>query len=83
MTLSYIAFNISAHILKNHLPPHILLPQSLQFLHNHIVRVQKSIYTLPHARLLVFVQLAILDVARGYALSEACISEGVYRCDGN
>jgi hypothetical protein len=83
MTVSYIAFNMSTHIPQDHLSPLSLLPQSLQLLHDHVVRIQKPINTLPHAWLLVFVQLAILDVARRYALSEACIGEGVYRCDVN
>jgi hypothetical protein len=56
-----------------------LLPQPLQLPENHQIRVQKPVYTLPHARLFVFVQFGVLDVARGYAFSEAGIGEGVYR----
>jgi hypothetical protein len=57
-----------------------LLPQSLQLPQHHQIRIQKPIHALPHTRLLVLVQLPVLDVAARYAFSEACVCEGVYRC---
>lgn len=56
-----------------------LSPQSLQLpQHNHI-RVQEPVHALPHAGLLVLVQLSVLDVASGDAFAEAGVGEGVYR----
>jgi hypothetical protein len=55
-------------------PQHLLrLPQPLQLPHNDIIRIQEAIHTLPHTRLLVFIQLPILDIAAGYAFAEAGI----------
>jgi hypothetical protein len=59
-------------------PTSPLLPQPLQLPQHHQIRIQKPIHALPHARLLVFVQLAVLDVARGYAFAEAGVGQGVY-----
>ena len=65
-------------------PPHHLIPNSptstpqpLQLPQHHQIRIQKPVHALPHARLLVFIQLAVLDAARGDALAEARVCEAV------
>ena len=55
----------------------VLLPQSLQLPKNNNVRVQEPIHALPHTRLLVLVQLAVLNTARGNAFAETCVGQGV------
>lgn len=64
--------------LRSKLSP--LLPQPLQLPQHHQIRIQKPIHALPHTRLLVLVQLAVLDVARGYAFAKACVGERVDCC---
>ena len=59
------------------LPTHHLSPQPLQLPQHHQIRIQKPVHTLPHARLFVLVQLAVLDAARGDALAEARVCEAV------
>lgn len=50
-----------------------LLPQSLQLLKYHQICIQKPIHALPHARLLIFVQLTLLNCTCGNAFLEAGI----------
>jgi hypothetical protein len=59
--------------------PPSLLPQPLQLPQYNHIRIQEPIHTLLHTRLLVFIQFAVLDVARGDAFAETGIGEGVYR----
>jgi hypothetical protein len=54
-----------------------LLPHPLQLLQHHQIRIQEPIHALPHARLLVFIQCALLYRAAGDAFPEACIGEAV------
>ena len=59
---------------------HSLLPEPLQLPQHHQICIQKSIDALSHTRLLIFVQLRILNIPGGYTFAEAYIGEGVYRC---
>lgn len=54
-------------------------PQPLQLPQHHQIRVQKPINALPHTRLLVFIQRAVLDPAARDALLEAHVGERVNR----
>lgn len=56
-----------------------LLSQLLQFPQNHQIRIQEPVYTLPHTRLLIFIQRALLHLTRRYAFSETRVGEGVNR----
>ncbi len=59
----------------------MLTSQPLQLPEHNEVRVQESVNTLPHARLLVLVELAVLDGAGGDAFAETCVCEAVDSCD--
>jgi hypothetical protein len=68
------------------LPPQVprastnLPPQPLQLPQHNQIRIQKPIHALPHAGLLVFVQLSVLHAASGDALLEAGVCQAVDGC---
>jgi hypothetical protein len=53
------------------------LPQLLQLPHDDKVRIEEAVHALPHAGLLVLVELAVLNSASGNALAEAGVGQGV------
>lgn len=54
-----------------------LLPQPLQLPQHNDIRVQESVDALPHAGLLVLVELSVLDRTGGDAFAETCVCQTV------
>jgi hypothetical protein len=50
-----------------------LSPQPLQLPQYNHIRIQEPIHTLPHTRLLVFIQFARFDGTRGDTFAETCV----------
>lgn len=70
--------NLVVPSLPCHIPSLLHRPlQPLQLFQHDQVRIEKPVHALPHARLLVLVELSVLDRAAGNALLEACIRQAV------
>ena len=72
--------NFKSYTIRPLIRVECLLPQLLQFPHDDKVRIEEAVHALPHTGLLVLVELAVLDGARGNALAEAGIGQGVDSC---